>query len=70
MEEERLQKYIASTGILSRRKAEEAILEGKVKVDGEIVTQLGTKINPKLNTVEYNGKVIEKEEKKSICSFK
>lgn len=63
-ETERLQKYIASTGILSRRKAEEAILEEKVKVDGEIVTQLGTKINPKLNTVEYNGKVIEKEEKK------
>ena len=39
-ESERLQKYIASSGILSRRKAEEAILQGKVKVNGKTITEL------------------------------
>lgn len=65
MEDEiRLQKYIANCGILSRRKAEEAIVQGEIKVDGNVVTQLGVKINPKINKVEYNGKEIETEEKK------
>lgn len=41
----RLQKYLADAGICSRRKAEEYIEEGKVKVNNEIITQLGTKIN-------------------------
>lgn len=43
---ERLQKYIASCGIASRRKAEELITEGKVQVNGRKVTELGVKINP------------------------
>ncbi|MCI8361814.1 MAG: rRNA pseudouridine synthase [Clostridia bacterium] len=60
----RLQKYLANNGILSRRKAEEAILEGKVKVDGKIVTELGTKINPTINKVEYEGKLVKPEEEK------
>ena len=64
MEEVRLQKYLANNGILSRRKAEEAILEGKVKVDGKIVTELGTKIIPSVNKVEYDGKVVKNEEEK------
>lgn len=65
MEDEiRLQKYLASNGILSRRKAEEAILEGKVKVDGKVVTELGTKVNPTINKVEYEGKLVKKEEEK------
>lgn len=65
MEEEiRLQKYLANNGILSRRKAEEAILTGKVKVDGNIVTELGTKIIPSVNKVEYDGKVVKNEEEK------
>lgn len=41
----RLQKYLADAGICSRRKAENYILEGKVKVNGNVVTQLGTKVN-------------------------
>ena len=45
MEKERLQKYIAECGIASRRKAEELIKEGKIKVNGEIITELGTKID-------------------------
>jgi 23S rRNA pseudouridine2605 synthase len=64
MEEIRLQKYLANNGILSRRKAEEAILEGKVKVDGKIVTELGTKINPSKNKVEYEGKLVEEKHEK------
>ena len=65
MEEEiRLQKYLANNGILSRRKAEEAILEGKVKVDGKVVTELGTKIIPTINKIEYEGKVVDNKEEK------
>lgn len=60
----RLQKYLANNGILSRRKAEEAILEGKVVVDGKIVTELGTKINPNINKVEYEGMLVKNEEDK------
>ncbi len=62
-EEIRLQKYMAEAGIASRRKAEELILEGKVKVNGKIVDELGIKIVPNKDIVEYNGKkvVLEKE---------
>ena len=41
--EERLQKYLANCGVASRRKAEELIMQGKVQVNGKIVTELGTK---------------------------
>ena len=43
---ERLHKYIAKCGICSRRKAEELILEGRVQVNGDVITELGTKIKP------------------------
>ena len=59
---ERLQKIIANSGVCSRRKAEELILAGKVKVDGEVVTELGVKANDK-STIEVDGKIISKEEK-------
>lgn len=62
--EERLQKYMASCGVASRRKCEEIILEGKVKVNGVLVTELGIKVNPLDDIIEYNGKIITKEEKK------
>lgn len=52
--EERLQKYLASCGIASRRKCEELILEGKVKVNGEAKTELGIKVNPQKDIVEFN----------------
>ena len=42
---ERLQKVIANSGVCSRRKAEELILDGRVAVDGEVVTKLGTVVN-------------------------
>ncbi|MBZ0311143.1 pseudouridine synthase [Clostridium butyricum] len=62
--EERLQKYMASCGIASRRKCEELILLGKVKVNGNIIEELGFKVNPLKDIVEYDGRVITKEEKK------
>lgn len=54
----RLQKYIADAGIASRRKAEELIQNGKVKVNGKIIRELGTKINPDNDIVEYDNKRI------------
>lgn len=59
---ERLQKYIASSGVCSRRKAEELIKNGKVKVNGTITTELGTKVTSK-DKVEVNNELIEKEQK-------
>ena len=59
MEEIRLQKYLANNGIASRRKCEELIMQGRVKVNGEVVTELGTKINPDKDIIEYNGKTIK-----------
>ena len=64
MEEMRLQKYLASCGIASRRKCEELILEGKVEVNGNVVTELGTKINPEKNEVKYNGQIVKLEDEK------
>lgn len=49
---ERLQKYLARCGIASRRQGESLILQGKVKVNGQIVTTLGTKIDPDTDHVE------------------
>lgn len=59
---ERLQKIIAESGYASRRKAEELIKNGKVMVNGKIVTELGTKANYN-DDILVEGKKIEKEEK-------
>ena len=59
---ERLQKYIANSGVASRRKAEELILDGKVKVDGKVVRELGTKVSGN-ETIEVNGNILAKEDK-------
>ena len=59
---ERLQKVIAASGVTSRRKAEELITAGKVRVNGEIVTELGTKVSDK-DRIEVNGEILEKEVK-------
>ena len=59
---ERLQKVIAQSGVTSRRKAEELIKEGKVKVNGVVVTELGTKVSDK-DRIEVNNEIIEKEKK-------
>ena len=61
--EERLQKYLANAGIASRRKCEELIIQGKIKVNGKIVTELGTKINPEKDIIEYENKQITNNKK-------
>ena len=55
MEEIRLQKYMADCGIASRRKSEELIKQGKVTVNGKVIKELGTKINPNIDIIEYDG---------------
>ncbi|PTJ03046.1 pseudouridine synthase, partial [Staphylococcus simulans] len=66
---ERLQKRIANSGYTSRRKAETLITEGKVKVNGETVTELGTKVKPSDN-VEVEGVKLEQEDKLYILFYK
>lgn len=61
---ERLQKYMASCGVASRRKCEDIILNGEVKVNGIKVNELGIKIDTEKDIVEYNGQVLKKEENK------
>ena len=58
----RLNKYMANSGICSRREADEYITGGKVKVNGMVVTELGTKIT-RNDVVEYDGKVVTPERK-------
>lgn len=58
----RLQKFLADSGIASRRKSEELILDGKVKVNNKIVTELGTKVDPEIDVVEYENKILNKNE--------
>lgn len=68
-EMERLQKRIANSGYTSRRKAEVLIEEGKVKINGETVTELGTKVKPS-DTVEVEGIKLEQEDKLYILFYK
>ena len=59
---ERVQKVIANNGYCSRRKAEELIKAGKVRVNGEVVRELGTLVDTN-DTIEVDGFVIDKAEK-------
>jgi 23S rRNA pseudouridine2605 synthase len=52
----RLQKLLAQSGVASRRKCEELMLEGHVEVDGEVVTRLGTKVDPRTAVIRVDGK--------------
>ena len=55
----RLQKVIADCGVTSRRKAEGYILDGRVEVNGRTVTELGTKVNPHVDTIQVDGNTLE-----------
>lgn len=58
----RLNKYIANSGVCSRREADVLITTGVIKVNGKIVTELGTKISP-VDVVLYNGEKLKAEKK-------
>lgn len=60
----RLQKFIAECGVASRRKAEELIRAGEVKVNGRIVTELGTKVDPARDKILVAGRLLEQKESK------
>src|SRR3989338_5404730 len=55
----RLQKVIADRGLCSRRQAEHLISEGKIKVNGLLVTELGTKVNPQNDRIEFLGREVK-----------
>src|SRR5512143_1555461 len=61
---ERIQKILSSAGICSRREAEELILEGRVKVNGRVVTELGAKADTDEDVVKGGSKVIRPEARK------
>lgn len=63
---ERLQKFLAQNGIASRRKCEEYILQGKVKVNGNVVTQLGTQIDPEKDEVKFLNELVKNTNTKHI----
>ena len=65
---ERLQKVIANSGYCSRRKAEEEITKGHVTVNGQIITELGTKVNVS-DVIEINGTVLKKQDEKEYILF-
>lgn len=62
--EERLQKIISASGVASRRNAEELIVEGKVRVNGKIIKELGFKANPHSDKIYVNGKKLTFKTKK------
>ncbi len=66
---ERLQKVIAQAGVASRRRAEELIVQGKVKVNGKVITELGTKVSKK-DEVTVNGDAITFENKVYYLFYK
>ena len=66
---ERLQKRIANSGYTSRRKAETLIVEGKVKVNGTVTDELGTKVKPS-DVIEVEGIKLEQEDKLYILFYK
>jgi len=67
---QRLQKVLAQAGVASRRKAEEIILEGRVRVNGKIEKTLGTKVDPHKDRIEVNGRVIAAEHSLTVLMNK
>lgn len=66
---ERIQKMVANRGYCSRRKAEELLLKGKIKVNGEIVKELGTLVNEN-DIIEIDGHILAKEAKEYVLLYK
>ena len=69
-EEIRLNKFIANSGVCSRREADNFILAGVVTVNGEVVTELGTKVNINTDDIRFNGERLKGESKVYIIMNK
>lgn len=65
----RLQKLMAQAGVASRRVCEEMILDGRVEVDGQIVNELGVRVDPALQSVHVDGMRIQTDEKLVYYAF-
>ncbi len=63
--QERIQKIISAAGVTSRRAAEEMILEGRVRVNGQVVTELGSKADPENDHIKVDGKLINPKQPKT-----
>ena len=70
MAKDRLQKVMAHAGVASRRKSEEIIKEGRVKVNGKVVTEMGVKVDPEVDKIEVDEKVISKEKRVYLLLYK
>lgn len=66
----RLQKFLAEAGLASRRAAEQLILEGRVSVNGTVVRELGTKVDPVADRVALNGKPVRQKRKLYVALHK
>ena len=69
MPEERLQKILAFAGIASRRKAEQYILEGRVTVNGQIVSELGSKADPDRDHIKVDGRLLRQPKRLVYLAF-
>ncbi|MFA5840311.1 MAG: pseudouridine synthase [Candidatus Margulisiibacteriota bacterium] len=69
MKNTRLHKFIAECGVTSRRKAEELISLGRIRVNGQRVTEQGLKIDPLVDKVSFDGKIIHLPEEKIYLKF-
>ncbi|HEX3722832.1 MAG TPA: pseudouridine synthase [Nitrolancea sp.] len=63
---ERLQRVIASYGLTSRRKAEQMIVDGRVSVDGNVVQELGVRVDPQRQVIKVDGKLVKWERRRYI----
>ena len=59
IEGERLQKVLARAGVASRRQCEQFIVDGRVKVNGQVVTELGTRVRPGRDRIEFDGRPVD-----------
>ena len=67
---ERLQKILAAAGLASRREAEELILEGRVEVDGKVITELGTRVDVHEQTIHVDGEPLPKPKRTYLAVHK
>ena len=65
----RLQKYLASCGVASRRAAEKMITEGRISVNGTVVTELGTQVDENADTVQVDGETVRPESEKHYIAY-